>query len=731
MKHSYPHCLWWLPCVGWPAVLLALLAGASPPARAGGPLQVDANGQPYRWDTSQPIRYSVSPGPLGSRSHDWAVAAVDQAVRTWEGVPSAVIGFEAAGELSRPVTGSSVMSFLQRLGGDSPCPILFDSDGSITQALLGKGAIEAGFDEPLLEQPDEDRYVLSLVVLDGPGLAEYGDSRVEKVIVHELGHLLGLDHSQLNVEQLYDGDPTNDALAPVMSYFRGPNGDGSLHRDDQAWVSWLYPATDFAAGTGTIRGRVLLPDGMTGLRGIDVIARRAGDPKVTAVSSVSGYLFGGVSGGARDPARLGEFFIPGLRPGSYTLELQQLEDMPVVRVPAAYLPGGPKFWHEGSSAQDRSTDSTPIVVSAGQDVKGIDIVVNAGDLGPPRPVTAQYPNALPNAQKVTLPAVISGQIDDAPSAGTGATAGPAIDPSNPAGELQDVYQAILHDWTTVTAILSTANRAADLDLYVLDKPAAKYVIEGSSTLPGTLPDVVQLRLAPGRYYFGVHRASAHGSAYTLQLLATPSPPPDTPPPTIWLNYLLLGGVTTDAAALSWQTTDVTTSVVYYNQPLREVGSPPLQQDHALTLTGLTAGQRTPVQVYVPSPGYPTQPGIATATVTPATSPAPDGVPQIVSTSSARLLGLDYFAQATVQLANAGDGDAGQVRITDVTLAPGWDILEDYLTGQPLPDTLDLGGIGAGGAGAFVVWIIRGSGNAAPSITAHGSYTDAAGTVRQF
>jgi hypothetical protein len=715
----------------WPIVFLFLMAGASRAGFAGGPLRVDDAGQPYRWDMSQPIRYSVAPGPLGSRSHDWAVAAVESAVRTWESVPSAQVRFEASGDLPRRITGSNVMAFLHGLTGDSPCPVLFDTDGTITQTLLGQGAIEAGFAGPLIDLPRDDRILLGYVVLSGPGLAAFGDTRTEKVVVHEFGHMLGLDHSQINADLLYDGDPTNDYLAPVMSYFRGPNGDGSLHRDDQAWISWLYPSSSFADSTGSIHGRVLLPDGVTGLRGINVIARRVDDPRATSVSSVSGYLFGGTGGGARDPARLGEFMIPGLPPGRYTLEIQPLEDMPVVRVPAAYLPGGPKFWHEPSMAQDAPGASTPILVNAGQEVNGIDIVVNGEDLGPPAQVKAQEPNALPNAQKVTMPVMISGAIPDAPGAGPDATAGPPLDPSSVADQLQDVYDILVREPTTVTAILSAAQRGADLDLYVLRKSGQKYVIEGSSTLVGTPPEVVQIRLAAGHHYVGIHRAAARGTAYTLSLLATPAPPPEQPSAPVWLNYLLIGDVTTNSAALRWQTTDAVPSVVYYNQPLQETGAPQPQQDHALTLTGLATGQRSEVEVFIPLPGNPAQPGYTFAPVTAAVSPAPGGTPRIVASHTTSLLGANDFAQVSVHLSNPGDGDAHSVRITQVTLPTGWYVVSDVLTGEPLPAVLDLGGIGAGGAGDFVAWIERLRGSAASDVTVHGTYLDDTGRSMTF
>ena len=42
------------------------------------------------------------------------------------------------------------------------------------------------------------------------------------------------------------------------------------------------PSGSFAANTGSITGTVFLPDGVTPYQGINVIARKADDPLVTA-----------------------------------------------------------------------------------------------------------------------------------------------------------------------------------------------------------------------------------------------------------------------------------------------------------------------------------------------------------------------------------------------------------------------------------------------------------------
>jgi hypothetical protein len=714
--------VFWSPArVSWRrgAAALALVAGTLSPVHAGGPFAVSSSGEPFRWDASKPVQYEVDRGPLGSRSHDTAVQFVNAAIDAWQKLPTARLEIQAAGELPRDITGRNVVEFLNGLRADSPSPVLFDSDGSITGELLGEGADSYGFSALWIRSRERPHILVAYVVLSGPAHEDVRDPFLYSTAVHELGHMLGLDHSQLNAELQYDGDATNDHLTPVMSYSRGPNDTGSLHRDDVSWFSWLYPSADFAASTGTIRGQVLLPDGVTGLQGVNVIARRVGDPQVTAVSVVSGYLFGGDNEGVRDPGRLGEFLIPGLPPGTYILELLELNADPVVRVPPAYLVGGPKFYREGSSAQDPPTDSTPIVMNAGQEVKGIDVIVNGRSLGEPQPVTEQEPNELPEAQAVTLPAVISGAVED--SAGAGA--GPPIDSET---ELHDVYQVTLREPTIVTAILSAEQSGVDLDLYVYERYEGEWYPIAAATDRGTPPETIQLYLLPGRYDFGVYRAGVRGSAYTLRLLATPAPDPEIALQIAEISYLVLGDVMPSSAAVRWQTTAPAPSVIWYNRPLREIGSTTRGREHALALTELAPGSRTEVTVFSLAGRSYLELDQVVVPLAAATTPAPDGEPRLSANSRATRLDIDR-AEVLVRLSNPGDGDALQVRIEQVTPASGWEVLPD----APMPPTLEVGGIGAGGAGALLVRIARRSGRAEPRVTVHGSYTNAAGTPLTF
>ena len=70
-----------------------------------------------------------------------------------------------------------------------------------------------------------------------------------------------------------------------------------------------------------LRGRVLLPDGKTGLQGVQVVARRDGDEAATAVSGVSGYLYKDYEEGSRDVALQGYYELPALGGGTLRAEV--------------------------------------------------------------------------------------------------------------------------------------------------------------------------------------------------------------------------------------------------------------------------------------------------------------------------------------------------------------------------------------------------------------------------
>jgi hypothetical protein len=713
------------------------------PAQAGGPFNVTGEGGPYRFDASKPVRYVVDSGALGSRSHDQAVAMVEQAFSAWEGVPTARLRVEAAGELPRDIDDRNVLAFINGLKPGDPSSILFDTDGSILAALFGQNAQaeKTGHAQPLFGDPATGQIQLSFAILNGAALTGESDSVARQWTVHELGHFLGLDHSQLNPEVVYDGDPTNDHLAPVMSYFWGPNTRGGLHQDDRAWFSWLYPSPDFAASTGSIRGHVLSPDGKTGLAGIEVIARRVGDPMATAVSGASGYRFGhgeafgaspaypgrvvaSIVEGSSDPALLGEFLLPGLPPGAYTVEVRQLSDQ-VLMTRIGFLIGGAKFWHEGSSAQDRATDATRVVVNAGSEVSGIDIVVNGTDPGRPRVRIEQEPNPWNRPQGVDMPAVdILGGVNEPGRGDTG--------PVNRLKDLDDVYSLDLTEPTTVTATLMPAVAGADLDLYLIEENAGKFSSVESGTRRAGSPETVQQRLSRGRYLLGVRQAGATGGGYTLQVRTFPAPESDAPPLPPLVAYALVGDITPSSAVARWLLSDEAPAVVRYNQPGREVGDTRRAREHTLPLPNLTPARPTPVTFCTGGPG-----GIffVPTTVVAAVPPSPEGAPRIVTHSSSlflarQLLGRDY-TQVEIRLTNAANGDAANVRIEAITPAPGWEFMSEAYAGTPFPRTLDVGRIGAGGEGVLIVRLLRRSGTNEPGITIQGSYTDVAGTVRRF
>ena len=146
-------------------------------ARAAGPLLVNGAGEPLKWETSVPVPFSPDQGTLGTLTNALAGILVTVNFAAWEAVPTSTISFTNAGTLPVDVTVDNIFTFLGVCEGVSP--IIFDTDGSITDFLFGPGAgdVILGFAGPecgLFVPPriTEAIAILNGRVIDGVGPAE-------------------------------------------------------------------------------------------------------------------------------------------------------------------------------------------------------------------------------------------------------------------------------------------------------------------------------------------------------------------------------------------------------------------------------------------------------------------------------------------------------------------------------------------------------------------------------
>ncbi len=192
------------------------------------------------------------------------------------------------------------MSMDQR---DSLSPIIFDTDGSLIDAVFGPGSSTsilgfAGEEFLTLEAPF---FITGGESAIFNGRAVNGDSddgieiSTEKLLgnfVHEFGHFIGLSHTQVNgLSTTSYGGPLPTSMTATMFPILLGGEQATLHTDDVVAVSTLYPTSTFFSSTGAIIGDILLADRITPFAGANVISRNIDNPHADAVSYVSGARF--------------------------------------------------------------------------------------------------------------------------------------------------------------------------------------------------------------------------------------------------------------------------------------------------------------------------------------------------------------------------------------------------------------------------------------------------------
>jgi hypothetical protein len=733
--------------------VLSLLAPAliMPAAHAASPRSVTAAGAPYKWDNSKSIVYDIDQGPLGKLSNTQAADLVTKAFQQWSSVKTAKLTFEEGDPLDRDVTGANLSDFLNGLPSDVN-PVIFDNDGSVTDSFLGNGASETVLTvggpymttgTGLIAQG-----ILIINARSADGLFDPSDPTTDdltRAIVRGIGQMIGVGSSDTNDELVFDGNVANNNAVPVMHPATGVGnvigGGFALTLDDQMSVSSLYPSDSFATSTGMIQGQVLLPDGTTGLQGIDVIARKVDDPVNSAVSAISGTSFRVRAGrGADDVSQRGAFQIP-VPPGNYTLEFRPLSADIGPLTTVFPLPGGRQFYQaSGTPSQTAGpavpASATPVTVTAGQ-VTTVKFVA-AGKAAPaPQAITQVKPDGSPvTAQLLPVSATVSGNVSPMDPAQITVFLGTDSSGNVIQDKLENLYRLVVPETSILTLFLQPKDKVV-LGLYLM------HGFLGGANPPGTgaisLSDTgarsLQLVADPGTYVIGVSTVDAvpHPAAtdYTLSVTTTPLTEPAAPPVPV-LNQLVVGDITDSTATASWVTDLDTTGDALAAMPRQEFGDPMASKAHRIAITGLTGSQDATLTAVSQSTdnilGDLPRVFFHTADKTPATGPTQ--ISAAVLGILGQTIGTGDATQDTilVQIGIRNSGaPATNVQITGLTPSSGW------MLAQPLAQPLTVGGIGSNGTAIAVVRLLRQGTGPAPvaAVTGTGTLTGADGATANF
>lgn len=282
-------------------LLVGCVAAGSPtPAAAYLKLGGRASGRTVqlKWE-GLPMRYFITNSGVPGVTPAQFETAVGRAFQTWADVSTSTFSGTFAGfttASARDDDGMTTIGFLPRPDQDR----VLAATRILTNELTGE-IVEA------------DIFFNSTFPWSVSATGEAGRFDVQSIALHEVGHLLGLGHSAIGETELQPGGRRRViASAAVMfpiAFTAGNVEERTLHADDIAGASDIYPDGDYRSRTGSISGRVT-KNGQ-GVFGAHVVA----------YNQRTGALIAGFSLSSD-----GSFVVAGLSPGPHVLRVEPIDD---------------------------------------------------------------------------------------------------------------------------------------------------------------------------------------------------------------------------------------------------------------------------------------------------------------------------------------------------------------------------------------------------------------------
>ncbi len=267
---------------GFLAVLLAQTAASTPYLR--------------KWaDSSFPIPWRLTPTPGNNITGSRELAdVIRSSFQAWSGVNTALVSFQEDGSINSTDPG------MDRINHISVVPADYTS-GALALTLVYSFS-STGFDQFGRKVEFPGQIVEADIIFNPAALFSLDEVTpsdrydLQSVATHEIGHLLGLDHTALSSSVMF---PT---LARKVNYGK------VLSAEDRIAVSKLYPTGTFFSSRGGVSGAVKISAG-AGLFGAHVVAVDAGGRPVASAFT--------------DPN--GIYQILGLEPGQYSTYVEPLD----------------------------------------------------------------------------------------------------------------------------------------------------------------------------------------------------------------------------------------------------------------------------------------------------------------------------------------------------------------------------------------------------------------------